>query len=309
MQEKLDTAGVFERLFEVYRAQFTLIVPAAIIVFLPVAIISGAFVAGGGIALALVAVVLSGVASTWLQGMVIEAVRDIQDGERDFSLGGLFRSVLPVLPILIGVGLLAALGIGVGLLLLIVPGLILMTWWAVVAPVVVIERAGLGAFGRSRELVRGNGWQVFGIILVVFILQAVVNNILGAIAGDSFAGQAIASLVSGALIGPVSAIAAALVYLELRKIKDGTQPHAGGAEMSPIEQSSEPPATSAFGESRGSAESAFGEGRREEPSPLGGGMSQGDPLGGDAPPPPRQDDSQTYGDGPDTTFRPPSANP
>jgi hypothetical protein len=309
MQEKLDTAGVFERLLEVYRAQFTLIVPAALLVFLPVAILTGVFASTGGIGLALVAVVLSILASTWLQGMVIEAVRDMQDGERDFSLGGLFRSVLPVLPILLGVGFLAGLGIVIGLLLLIVPGLILLTLWAVVAPVVVIERAGLGAFGRSRELVRGNGWRVFGVIVVVFILQTIVNNILGAIGGDSFGGQAIASLVSGALVAPVSAIAAALIYLELRKIKEGTQPHAGGVEASPVEQRGEPAATSAFGEGReDTAASAFGE-RRDEPSPLGGGMSQGDPLGGGDAPPPRQDDSQTFGEGPDTTFRPPSSNP
>ncbi len=52
MPTKLDTAGVFERLFETYRAQFTLIVPAALLVFIPVALLSAAIVAGGGIGLA-----------------------------------------------------------------------------------------------------------------------------------------------------------------------------------------------------------------------------------------------------------------
>jgi hypothetical protein len=249
MNQKLDTAGVFERLFEVYRAQFTLIVPAAVIVFLPVALLNGAVVAGGGIGLLLVGLVVSTIAGVWLQGMVIEAVRDIQDGRRDFSLGGLFRSVLPVLPTLFLVGLLAGLGIGVGLILLIVPGLVLMTWWAVVGPAVVIERRGLDAFGRSRELVRGNGWQVFGVIVVVFVIQFVANRLLGAIFGsaDSFVGALLASLISSALVAPLTAIAAALVYLELLRVRGEGAPYAGGdAEPSPFGETVQP---NPFGES------------------------------------------------------------
>ena len=40
------------------------------------------------------------------------------------------------------------------MVLLIVPGLILLTIWAVIAPVIVVERSGvIDAFRRSRELV------------------------------------------------------------------------------------------------------------------------------------------------------------
>ncbi|HVD39366.1 MAG TPA: hypothetical protein VNC15_11090 [Solirubrobacterales bacterium] len=43
---------------------------------------------------------------------------------------------------------------------------LLLTMWAVLLPVVVVERPGVfDAFGRSRQLVRGKGWKVFGIIL------------------------------------------------------------------------------------------------------------------------------------------------
>ena len=46
MNAKLDTARVFERIFEIYRDQFTLLIPAALLVFVPVAIISGADLRG-----------------------------------------------------------------------------------------------------------------------------------------------------------------------------------------------------------------------------------------------------------------------
>src|SRR3712207_1516253 len=160
MNRKLDTAGVFGGPFDRDRAQFKLLVPAALTLFLSIALLDGAFTETGGLGLGLTSAALSIVVNFWFQGMVIEAVRDIQDGRRDFSVGGLFRSVLPVLPKLIGVGLVAGIGIVLGLVLLIVPGLILLTIWAVVSPVVVIEGRGLDALGRSRELVRGNGWQV-----------------------------------------------------------------------------------------------------------------------------------------------------
>ena len=289
MNQKLDTAGVFERMFEVYRAQFSLIVPAAIIVFLPVALINGAVVSGGGIALLLVGLVLSTVASVWLQGMVIEAVRDMEDGRRDFTLGGLFRSVMPVLPALLGIGLLAGLGIGIGFLLLIVPGLILLTWWSVVAPAVVIERRGLDAFSRSRDLVRGNGWQVFGVIVVVFVIQFIANNVLGAIFGgaDSFIGALLASLISSALIGPLTAIAAALIYLELRKVKGEGTPDAGAA-----------PATV------GSApESPFGGSTAAEPATRVE-PAQPNPFGE-----PESPQQSPFGDSPDPPRTPPPSNP
>jgi hypothetical protein len=50
----------------------------------------------------------------------------------------------------------------------------------VVAPVTVLERPGVwGAFGRSRELVSGNGWNVFGVIVLVFLVIAVVSLAAG----------------------------------------------------------------------------------------------------------------------------------
>jgi hypothetical protein len=219
----LDPSSVFRRLFAVYGAQFTLIVPAALLVFIPVAAIN-ALVQPDDLGLRFLSLVVSAVATYWLQGMVVEAVRDIQDGRRDFSIGALFRSVTPVLGSLILAGILASIATTIGLFLLLVPGLILLTWWAVIAPVIVIERRpALEAFGRSRELVRGNGWTVFAIVVVVFLLQGLASILLSAAlsGADSQVGAALAALISGALIAPLAAIVAALVYLDLSEGRRG----------------------------------------------------------------------------------------
>jgi len=218
---KLDTARVFERIFAIYRDQAGVILPAALIVFVPVAVLAGLVVTGGGALLALLTVVIGFVATFWFQGVVVEAVRDIQDGRRDFSVGDLFRSVQPVLGTLMLAGVLAGLGIALGLVLLIVPGLFLLTYWAVIGPVIVIERTGaIDAFRRSQELVSGNAWRVFGVIVTLFVIQFVLNSLIGAIFGrDTYGGGVAASLVSNVLVAPIAAIAAAVMYLELRGMR------------------------------------------------------------------------------------------
>ena len=74
--------------------------------------------------------------------MVVEVVVDILDGRRDHTVGSLFSSVSPFIWALIGAGLLATI-IVIGFILIIVPGLIALTFLAVVAPAVVIDRAAL----------------------------------------------------------------------------------------------------------------------------------------------------------------------
>jgi hypothetical protein len=248
MNAKLDTARVFERIFEIYRDQFTLLIPAALAVFVPVAVVSGLIYAGDvGILGALIVAAIGTIATYWFQGMVVEAARDILDGRRDHTVGSLLRSVTPVVFPLVVAGILAGIAIGIGLLLLIVPGLYLLTIWAVLAPVIVIERRDvMAAFGRSRELVRGNGWQVFGVILVLFLLQLVVTGAIQAIANsaaDTVVGYSVADLIVRLLVAPLSALAAAVIFFELKALRGepvlGTGPDQIAAE--PAQAPATPP--------------------------------------------------------------------
>jgi hypothetical protein len=124
-----------------------------------------------------------------------------------------------VLGQLILVGIIAVVGTAIGFVLLIVPGLILITIWSVAAPVVVLERPGaIRALGRSRELVRGHGWRVFGVIFALDILVVVIGSAIG-LAADS-AGSSVgivARVIIGVLTAPLSALAAAVLYFELRR--------------------------------------------------------------------------------------------
>ncbi len=92
-----------------------------------------------------------------------------------------------------------------------------------IAPVIVIERRGaIDSFGRSRELVRGHGWQVFSVIVVLFLLQFIITAVLNAIANsvsDSFVGYTISDLIVRVLVAPFTALAAAVLFFELKALR------------------------------------------------------------------------------------------
>jgi hypothetical protein len=169
---------------------------------------------------AAIALGVSLVTSVFFQGLVVTFVRDVEAGlppGTEPSVGALLRSVAPVVGPLILASLLAAAGVVLGLVLLVVPGLILLTIWAVVAPVVVIERPGvLASFSRSQALVRGHGWQVFATLLLLVLLVLVAALVGGAVAtGVGEVAGSFVLVVFGALASTVLALGAATLYFRL----------------------------------------------------------------------------------------------
>lgn len=221
MNQKLDVGGTLSQIFSTYGAQAGVLLPVAFAIFVVVAIVN-AIIAGSFILFPL-GLAVSVVAATLYQGMVVGLVRDVQDGRRDSSVQDLLDAAWPVVLPLIGVGIVAGICIGIGFLLFVIPGLILVTIWAVIAPVIVVEHSGVfGALGRSREIVRGNGWQVFGVIFVVFIITAVASVVLGAIGAaisDSIGMRILVNLIASTLTAPIAALAAATIYFRLLALK------------------------------------------------------------------------------------------
>src|SRR4051812_47490774 len=154
----------------------------------------------------------------WVQAALVELVRDVRDGRADRSIGETYRAVQPRLPAVIAGGILAGLGIGLGLVLLIVPGLYLATIWAGLIPVIVLEERSAGeSFTRSREIVRGSGWSVFGLIVVTFLLVAIASAIIRLLFTPlpEFLEAWLGSLVAHSLTIPFVAAALTTAYFHL----------------------------------------------------------------------------------------------
>lgn len=217
MERKLDVGSTLSEVFDTYRDQAGVLLPVAFWLFLVVAIVNG--LTAGNFSLFWIGLIVSLAVGTLYQGMVVNLVSDIQDGRRDSSVGDLMRSALPFLAPLIGAGILEGLGIGFGLFLLVVPGLYLATIWAVIAPAIVVERRGVfDAFGRSRHLVKGNGWPVFGTIVVAYLIAIVATLAFTAIGGAIANGplvRIVFSALASTLAAPVGALVAAILYFRL----------------------------------------------------------------------------------------------
>jgi hypothetical protein len=248
MDRKLEVGKTLSDAFAIYRDQAGVLLPVAFWLFLLVAVVEA--LTGGELALLWIGIVVSLAVSTLYQGMVVGLVDDVRDGRRDHSVGELMRSVAPVVGSLIGTGLLAGLGIAAGFFLLIVPGLFLLTIWAVIAPVIVIERKGVfESFGRSRQLVRDNGWPVFGTVVTAFLITFLAAVIFTAIAvsiSDEPILEVVLLTLASTVTAPIPALVAAVLYFRLREIKGDqapAQPPAEGltAPEPPIAPSADPP--------------------------------------------------------------------
>jgi hypothetical protein len=156
-----------------------------------------------------------------VQAALLEVVRDVRDGRADRGLGETYSAVWPRVPALIAASVIAAVVIGIGLLLLIVPGLYLLTIWSMIAAVIVLEGRSAGeSFSRSHELVRGNGWNVFGLIVVVFIIVAVASGLIRLVFAwlPDFLDAWIGALVAHSLTIPFAAAALATAYFQLIQV-------------------------------------------------------------------------------------------
>lgn len=119
------------------------------------------------------------------------------------------QGIARFLPVL-GLTILWWLGISLGFLVFIVPGVILIVIWSAALPALVVERAGVfDAFGRSRSLTRGSRGAVFVTLLLLVIVLYAPAVVLGA----SMLGgveQFVARIAGGGL--SYAMIAASTVY-------------------------------------------------------------------------------------------------
>jgi hypothetical protein len=227
--------GVLAQVWTIARARWPVLALAAVVIFVPVGlleaidheleealtdpdglelgdmieIVAAAFVFGAG---ALLGDVL-------YAGIVAAAVI----AERTKHEGSL-RELLEGLPVLrlIAVDLLLGLVVVIGFLLLVVPGLVFITWFALVAPVVKVEHPPIrAAFRRSRELVRGHFWLVFAfvipIVIVAELLSGLAQSGMVELLGESFVGDWAGAAVADLLTAPLYALVVVVLYFELRR--------------------------------------------------------------------------------------------
>jgi hypothetical protein len=208
-----------------YKAHWRHLVPIAFVVYILISLLALLLVVLLGWLGVVIGTFVAVAGVFWIQGALVIAVDDVRDGRADLSVRETLDRVRPRLNTLTLAGLLAALGITAGFLLLIVPGLVLLTMWLLIVPAIMLEGRGvLASFGRSRELVSGQGWNVFGVIIVTIAILIAVNIGVSIVEGVVESGwlSVVLDIVSQTATAPFLALAWTITYYELRGLKEAT---------------------------------------------------------------------------------------
>lgn len=184
------------------------------------------------------------IAAVVLQAAIVHATVADLNGRRVIlgeSLKVGLRNCLP----LIGLAILMTLGLALGFVLLIVPGVILAVMWSVAVPAKVVEKVGvITALQRSRDLTRGRRWPIFGLFVIyvvaiwiaeIALMAALMPFILakGLPTPDAVTGLSsmnIVTMIGSALVATLSTLVStaggAALYSELRGTREGVGPEA-----------------------------------------------------------------------------------
>jgi hypothetical protein len=130
---------------------------------------------------------------------------------------------------LIVVDLLLGLGVAVGFILFLIPGLLVFTWYALAGPVVEIEGRGVrAALSRSRDLVRGRFWTVMAILVPITVaselLTEAAQTAIESGLGESLLAEWLGAAAASIAFSPLYAVTAVLLAVQLARLKDQTAP-------------------------------------------------------------------------------------
>ena len=223
-------SGVLGEAWQMYKAHAGHLLAIAFVIYLAAAVITALLGRVGAVG-AVLGFVVEIIAAFLLQATLVKAVQDVRDGRVDLSIRATVSAATPYIWSVFAASFLAGIAIAIGLALVIVPGLYLITIWAVIVPIIVLEGAGVfSSFGRSYHLVRGHGWHVFATLVLLFVILLVVQLILGLIfvVLPNFWRTGLSSIISGTLIAPFVALVVTLVYYRLSDNEQMTAPPGGG---------------------------------------------------------------------------------
>lgn len=178
----------------------------------------------------LLGILVAVVTGVILQATIISAAVSDMNGRPVSVVDSLRIGLRAFLP-LIGLSILLGIAVWFGFMLLIVPGVLLALAWCVAVPAYVVEQPGVfGSFGRSADLTRGNRLNIFWLGCIFLIAAIIIGVVIGIVATVlRFATAGLFLYVQAVIVSPIisSAVAAlgaslsAVLYTQLREIRDG----------------------------------------------------------------------------------------
>ena len=215
----MTVSGILSDAWRLYRMLFRRSIGFAAVVIAVLTAVNVAQYAvprhtGLSVLLGISAVVLALAGPVIIQGALIELVRNIHEGRRPADVNALLERVGECFWQLLKVSIIYGLGVGLGLVLFIVPGLIIMARWSLMAPLVVLENVTRGAAARSSSLVRGKAQTVL-LALVVGLAVTSIPAYIVYLAPIALYWQLLFSFDWGSLPAPFSAHLLTVIYYRI----------------------------------------------------------------------------------------------
>jgi hypothetical protein len=232
--------GTYVRIWRTYRGWAPSLLALALVVFVPLGLLDAltvtvdveGFDLDSGFKLATVALAVGAITMTGLLGEIffsgaIAISLTHPHGERPPTLREIVGRVK--YGRLIVVDLAFVMIVAAGLILAVVPGTLAFVFLSLAGPAVEIEeRTARGALSRSFELVRGDFWLVFWVVVPIEIVgDALGEGVAGLVhggLGDTFLANWLAESASNVVLSPFFAVAAVLLTVELIGRKEGSAP-------------------------------------------------------------------------------------
>jgi hypothetical protein len=156
-----------------------------------------------------------------ITAMVIHALLALADGRRPRTGAAITSGLEAFRPIFLAV-VISAAGVLLGFIAFVLPGIWLAVRWYFVPQAVVVDgRRGVGALERSAELVKGQWWRVFGVIIFAVIAAGIPGTLIEipfnllANSADSSALALLGQIVASAITAPFEALMLTLLYFDL----------------------------------------------------------------------------------------------
>lgn len=240
----LTTGELLDRTFSLYKENFALFVgivalPRLVSLALQLSSISfrsqtGLSAAVGAAVSGLVFAIVALIVAAASQAATVVAVSQLHLG-RPTSVSDAYARVRGRIGLVAGLTIVMGIGIGVGMILLVIPGIIFTMMWSLAVPVAVLEDLGVrDSMSRSSDLTKGSRWRIFVVWILFIVLTfaiaflieypvGLVAGLMGARAATSIGLQvasAIADFIAQCLVAPLATIAFSLLYYDQRVRKE-----------------------------------------------------------------------------------------
>jgi len=221
---------IFTRSRTIYAANFLIFTLVAIVTVLPHQLGGDPQTTGGAVQ-TFVATIVGWILQFIGQAVILYGAFQAMRG-RPVVLGDALRRGFSRFLSLLAISILVAIGLAIGFMLLIVPGIILAMRWAVAVPACVVENLGpISSLRRSAELTKGHRWKIFGMTVLILVFFIIAIVIIGTLAGTGVVvvpqgvGRGLLAAILFVIIsGIVTAyfnVIAAMIYHDLRTVKEG----------------------------------------------------------------------------------------